>query len=120
MRLDVCYDSLRDRILFMTVSFFTILDPCMFPLLISITRIVQKAVATDAPFYSRPFDSSWLRLPLRRTFSKKSVLVLTILRVLDGTASCQYNKGFVEKEIAPGEQEVTICTFFCFLRIFDS
>ena len=114
MRLDVWYDSLRDRIRFTTVSFFTILDPCMITPLISITTIVQKEVATDAPFCLRPFDSVWLRLPFRTTLSKKSNrLVITILGVLDGTASCQYDEIFVEKEKAPGEQGVsTVRSFF--------
>ena len=49
MRLDVWYDSWRDRMRFTTVSFFTTLDPCMVPLLVGITRIVQKEVATDTP-----------------------------------------------------------------------
>ena len=74
----------------------------------SLTTIVQKEVATDAPFCLQPFDSVWLRLPLRTTLSKKSGLVITILRVLDGTASCQYDKDFVEKENAPGEQGASI------------
>ena len=114
MRLDVWYDSLRKQVRVTTVSFFTTLDPCMVPLLISITRIVPKEGSGHgyAPFVGDPSILYSYGLISEQHSARKAFLLLQFFESSMVPPLVSMTKILFEKEIAPGEQKVTMVRSF--------